>query len=176
LTIDAVPTLTFEATCTVKVTSIEPWAGTLSPFQVTAPPSFTPPWPADTNVVLAGTGSVIRTPVASPLPMLRSVIVYWRSLDGPIGTSALTLESTSAGTSLASSIVNALRRWVTAAIVRQAGIHVELPHRDRREAGAHPAPGAHRPLFIHRSRPVRRAGLAARPGRFAGQVVVQSSN
>ena len=52
-----------------------------------------PPSVAETNVVFAGSGSVIVTPLASSLPMFRTVSVYVRLLVGPTGTPASTFES-----------------------------------------------------------------------------------
>ena len=74
-----------------------PPAGTDLPDHVTLPPPPEPPSWAETKLVLAGIGSVMVTPVASALPMLRSVIVYLRLLPGPTGTPASAFEMTSAG-------------------------------------------------------------------------------
>ena len=48
--------------------------GTVNPDQVTTPFAYVPPLSAETKLVLAGSGSVRVTPVASALPMFLSVI------------------------------------------------------------------------------------------------------
>src|SRR2546423_11309568 len=60
---------------TVRWTVTLPADGTVSPDHVTAPPALAPPRSAETKLVLAGIGSVIVTPVAAALPMLRNVMV-----------------------------------------------------------------------------------------------------
>src|SRR6185503_3734749 len=125
-----IPSLMIDVTCffsastmlTVKCTVVLPPAATERLDHVTVPPTFVPPPSAETNVVFAGTGSVIVTPVAAALPMFLSVSVYVTSLEGPTGLPASTFESTSAGTgALGSEILNAPRPWVPAAMSRCDG-------------------------------------------------------
>ena len=59
---------------TSKWTAMLPPAGIDLPVQRTVV-SACPPWSAEMNVVFAGIGSVIVTPVAAALPMLRTVSV-----------------------------------------------------------------------------------------------------
>src|SRR6266446_2576832 len=75
---------------TVKCTVALLPAAIERPDQVTVPPEFVPPLSAETKLVLAGTGSVIVTPVAAALPMFFSVSVYVTLLDGPTGFPAPT--------------------------------------------------------------------------------------
>ena len=75
LTIDVKPFLAGVFTVTEKCTWTFPPAGTVSPLQVAVPPKTVPPSCATALPVLAGTGSVIVTPVASTLPMFLSVSV-----------------------------------------------------------------------------------------------------
>src|SRR2546425_4138876 len=86
------------AMLTVSCTDVLPPLVTVRFVQATVPLMFAPPLLAETNVVFAGTGSVRVTPVASALPMFRSVIVYVTLLDGPTGLPASTFERTRAGT------------------------------------------------------------------------------
>src|SRR6266446_2873775 len=58
-------------TLTTSCTDPEAPELTAPMFQVTTPPDGAPPAVADTNVVFAGSGSVIRTPVAFAVP------VFW---------------------------------------------------------------------------------------------------
>ena len=57
------------ATCTTSCTEPEPPAATAPMFQVTTPAARAPPAVAETNVVFAGTVSVITTPVAPAVPV-----------------------------------------------------------------------------------------------------------
>src|SRR5438093_877597 len=57
-----------ELTRTVSVTDPDEPAFTLPTFQVTTPPATDPDADADTNVVLAGSGSWMTTPVALFVP------------------------------------------------------------------------------------------------------------
>ena|SRR2546427_62246 len=57
------------ATCTTSCTEPEPPAATAPVFQVTTPAARAPPAVAETNVVFAGTVSVITTPVAPAVPV-----------------------------------------------------------------------------------------------------------
>ena len=65
------PLASGESTRTVRVTEPETPALTLPMFQVTTPPATPPDAEADTNVVLAGSGSRRITPVAFEVP------VFW---------------------------------------------------------------------------------------------------
>src|SRR3954453_11239788 len=60
---------------TVKFSARLPPAGTVLLFQTTLPDLTLPPWPAETNVVLAGKGSDTVTPDAAALPMFLTVTV-----------------------------------------------------------------------------------------------------
>src|SRR5437867_3235847 len=62
------------ATRTTICKDAEAPAGNAPIDQVTVAPESVPPPEADTNVVLAGTVSVMATPVASTLPVLEKVI------------------------------------------------------------------------------------------------------
>src|SRR6267378_3818000 len=57
-------------TCTTICTEPDEPAFSAPTFQVTTPPASVPPPDADTNVVFAGSASVIATPVAFMLPVL----------------------------------------------------------------------------------------------------------
>src|SRR6267143_1522990 len=57
------------ATCTTSCTEPEPPAARAPMFQVTTPAARAPPAVAETNVVFAGTVSVITTPVAPAVPV-----------------------------------------------------------------------------------------------------------
>src|SRR6266699_1823834 len=63
-----VPFASGEFTLTVSVTEPDEPAFTLPTFQVTMPPATEPDAEADTNVVLAGSGSWMTTPVALFVP------------------------------------------------------------------------------------------------------------
>ncbi len=56
------------ATRTTICTEPEDEIGSVPMFQVTTPPESVPPRVAETNVVFAGTVSVMTTPVASAVP------------------------------------------------------------------------------------------------------------
>ena len=74
LTIALTLFLIASAMLTVNCTEMLPPLGTARFVQTTVPLTFAPPV-AETNVVFAGTGSVMTTPVASALPMFLSVSV-----------------------------------------------------------------------------------------------------
>src|SRR5438445_3931885 len=63
-----VPLASGLTTFTTNCTEPETPALTLPTFQVRTPPPSAPPFVADTNVVLAGSGSVRTTPVALLVP------------------------------------------------------------------------------------------------------------
>src|SRR6267378_3247330 len=65
-----VPSASGLATCTIICTEPDEPAFSAPMFQVTTPPAREPPPDADTNVVFAGSASVIATPVAFMLPVL----------------------------------------------------------------------------------------------------------
>src|SRR6185436_16559063 len=113
--------LSASAMLTVKCTDVLPPAGTVRFDHVTVPLEFVPPLSADTKVVLAGTGSVIVTPVAFALPMFFTVSVYVTLLEGPTGVPASTFERTSAGTVPESWMLKAPRPCVPAARSRCDG-------------------------------------------------------
>ena len=73
-TMEATPAFRSGSILTVRWTVTLPADGTDSPDHLTVPPTFAPPLSADTKLVLAGIGSLIVTPVAAALPMLRSLI------------------------------------------------------------------------------------------------------
>ena len=58
------------ATCTTICTEPDEAAFSAPMVQVTTPPAIVPPAVAETNEVLAGTVSVIATPVAFMFPVL----------------------------------------------------------------------------------------------------------
>src|SRR4029077_16451236 len=64
-----VPFASGEATCTTSCTEPDPPTARAPRFQVTTPAASVPPPVADTNVVFAGTVSLITTPVALALPV-----------------------------------------------------------------------------------------------------------
>ena len=70
-----VPFGTAAPTWTVNVRAVDAPAASPPTFQVTTPPARVPPPVADTKVVLAGTGSVITTPVSALEPLLCAWIV-----------------------------------------------------------------------------------------------------
>src|SRR5258705_5543258 len=115
LVIDVTLFLIALAMLTVKCTERLPPAATVWFDQVTVPPEAVPPLSADTNVGLAGTGSVIVTVVASAFPMFLTVRVYVTLLEGPTGLPASTFERTSAGIVRDSWMLKAPRPWVPAA-------------------------------------------------------------
>src|SRR5689334_11991922 len=74
-TMDLTPAFRPGSIFTVRWTETLPGDGIEMPDHFTVPPLFVPPESAETKLVLAGIGSLIVTPVAAALPMLRSVIV-----------------------------------------------------------------------------------------------------
>src|SRR3954447_5801096 len=118
LTIDLTFLSSADATLTVKWTETLPCAGTVSPLHWTLPLATVPPSCAAGDVVFAGTGSEIVTPVPAALPMFFSVSVYVMVLEGPTGVPASTFDRSNAGMERASSSFQAERPWVPAAIVR----------------------------------------------------------